>query len=77
MVDVMEIFVGIRHTYFRFETRFQIGVITSTHGVRGEVKVLPWADSPEFLSGFSKLYLDKGADILDIISLCPTFMLMD
>lgn len=26
------------------ETRFQIGVITSTHGVRGEVKVFPTTD---------------------------------
>lgn len=36
----------------------QAGKIVSTHGVRGEVKVLPWADSPEFLLQFSTLYLD-------------------
>ena len=35
----------------------QTGKIVSTHGVRGEVKLLPWADSPEFLLHFSTLYL--------------------
>ena len=29
----------------------EVGQIVSTHGVRGEVKVMPWADEPEFLSG--------------------------
>ena len=27
----------------------ETGEIVSTHGVRGELKVYPWADSPEFL----------------------------
>ena len=36
----------------------QTGKIVSTHGVRGEVKLLPWADSPEFLLQFHTLYLD-------------------
>lgn len=36
----------------------QAGQIVSTHGVRGEVKILPWADSPEFLLQFSTLYLN-------------------
>ena len=27
----------------------EAGEIVTTHGVRGEMKVLPWADSPEFL----------------------------
>ena len=34
------------------------GKIVSTHGVHGEVKVLPWADSPEFLLQFDTFYLD-------------------
>ena len=37
----------------------EIGKIVNTHGVRGEVKVQPWADSPEFLLGFKTLYLDE------------------
>lgn len=38
------------------------GQIVNTHGVRGEVKVLPWCDSPEFLTGFSRVSLD-GRDV--------------
>ena len=33
----------------------ETGEIVSTHGVRGEVKVYPWADSPEFLLSFREL----------------------
>ena len=36
----------------------QTGKIVSTHGVHGEVKLLPWADSPECLLQFHTLYLD-------------------
>ena len=35
----------------------EVGQIVSTHGVRGEVKVMPWADEPEFLLDFDTLYL--------------------
>ena len=31
--------------------------IVTTHGVRGEVKVLPWADSPEFLLDFNRVMI--------------------
>ena len=34
------------------------GQIVNTHGVRGEVRVVPWADSPDFLRGFGTLYVD-------------------
>lgn len=33
------------------------GKIVSTHGVRGEVKVLPWADDPDFLVGLPRVFL--------------------
>ncbi len=39
----------------------EAGRIVSTHGVKGEVKILPWADSPDFLCGFGALYLDGAA----------------
>lgn len=40
----------------------EVGKITNTHGLMGEVRVQPWADSPEFLCKFKKLYLDaEGA----------------
>ena len=36
----------------------EAGVIVNTHGVHGEVKIQPWADSPGFLAGFEYLYID-------------------
>lgn len=35
----------------------EAGEIVTTHGVRGEVKVLPWADSPEFLLDFKRVVI--------------------
>lgn len=32
----------------------EAGEIVTTHGVKGEVKVLPWLDTPEDLCGFSR-----------------------
>lgn len=40
----------------------QVGKIVGTHGVRGEMRVQPWCDSPEFLAGFKKLYTDKNGE---------------
>jgi len=34
------------------------GQIVNTHGIRGEVRIVPWADSPEFLCQFPIFYLD-------------------
>ncbi len=34
------------------------GEIVTTHGVRGEVKVLPWLDSPEDLCDFERVRID-------------------
>lgn len=39
------------------ESYLQAGEIVSTHGIQGEVKILPWADSPEFLLKFDTFYL--------------------
>ena len=33
----------------------EAGEIVNTHGIRGEMKVLPWADSPEFLLDFNRV----------------------
>ena len=35
------------------------GEIVTTHGVRGEVKVLPWLDSPEDLCEFDRLKIGE------------------
>ena len=37
------------------------GQIVSTHGVQGEVKILPWCDGPEFLKGFDTFYIEGQA----------------
>lgn len=36
----------------------EAGEIVSTHGVRGEMKVLPWADGPDFLLDFHRVRID-------------------
>ncbi len=36
----------------------QAGEIVSTHGIQGEIKILPWADSPDFLLKFRTFYLN-------------------
>ena len=36
----------------------EAGEIVTTHGVVGEMKVLPWADGPEFLTGFHRVRID-------------------
>ena len=37
----------------------EAGEIVTTHGVRGEMKVLPWGDSPEFLLDFERVRIDN------------------
>ena len=36
----------------------EAGKIVNTHGIAGEVKILPWADGPSFLLDFDTLYID-------------------
>lgn len=33
----------------------EAGEIVTTHGVRGEMKILPWADSPDFLLDYRRV----------------------
>jgi len=40
----------------------EAGIIVNTHGVQGEVKLQPWTDTPDFLIGFERLYID-GAPV--------------
>ena len=47
----------------------EIGEITGTHGVRGEVRVNPWCDSPDFIKKFKTLYFDsEGRENIKISS---------
>ena len=38
----------------------EAGKIVSTHGLHGEVKVLPWADDADFLTLFDRVYIGKS-----------------
>ena len=40
------------------ERYLEAGLIVATHGVRGEIKILPWADGPEFLLEFDNIYVN-------------------
>ena len=44
----------------------ECGKIVSTHGVRGELRVQPWCDSPEYLTGFKTLYLKNGESAVTV-----------
>ena len=48
------------------EERLQVGVISSTHGVRGEVKVFPTTDDPRRYKKLKKVYLDTGREFLPL-----------
>ena len=48
------------------EQRFQVGVITSTHGVRGEVKVFPTTDDPARFKKLKQVILDTGKEDMEL-----------
>ncbi len=52
------------------------GQIVSTHGIRGEVKVLPWADGPEFLTLFDQVYLKGREYVLESARVQKTCVLL-
>ena len=37
----------------------EAGKIVTTHGIRGEVKIMPYTDTPELLSEFDRLFIGK------------------
>lgn len=48
------------------EQTLRVGVISSTHGVRGEVKVFPTTDDPGRFKQLKKVILDTGKETLDL-----------
>lgn len=52
------------------EDRFQVGVLTSPHGVRGEIKVYPTTDDPRRFKRLKEVILDTGREnkVLEIES---------
>jgi len=47
------------------KTHIQAGEIVTTHGVRGEVKVMTWLDSPEMLCEFERCRIDGKEYIIE------------
>ena len=48
------------------EKQLQVGVISSIHGVRGEVKVFPTTDDVTRFRQLKKVYLDTGREMLPL-----------
>lgn len=48
------------------ESRFQVGVISSTHGIRGEVKVFPTTDDVNRFKKLKKVILETGKETMEV-----------
>ena len=40
----------------------ELGQIVSTHGIRGEMRLNPWCDGPEFVKKIKTVYFDKNGE---------------
>ena len=50
----------------------EAGEIVTTHGVRGEVKVLSWLDSPEMLCEFDRCRIEGREYVMDAVRVQKT-----
>lgn len=41
------------------ENLIETGMVVTTHGINGELKINPWSDTPEFLLQFQTIYIGK------------------
>ena len=48
------------------EDKFQVGVITSTHGIKGEVKVFPTTDNVKRFKKNMEIILDTGKENINL-----------
>lgn len=46
----------------------EIGKIVSVKGIKGEVRVNPWSDSPDFLLEFDEFYYENGTEKIIILN---------
>ena len=51
-----------------FSQYLEAGKIQGTHGVKGELRVVPWCDSAEFLTQFKTFYYEKGKKRVNVLS---------
>lgn len=49
----------------------EAGKIVGTHGIRGAVRIDPWADSAESICGFNRMFIDSDKKELQILSIKP------
>ena len=45
----------------------EVGKVVGTHGIRGDIKVQPWCDSPDFLCEFKNLYFNYGEEKVRVL----------
>lgn len=45
----------------------EAGQIVNTHGIKGEVKIVPWCDTPDFLCDFDVLFIDGKPVEIELI----------
>ena len=48
------------------ENLLEIGKIVNTHGLRGEVKVVPWTDSPDDFEAVEKVFLKIKSEYMPL-----------
>lgn len=49
------------------EKYLEVGKVVNTHGVRGDVKVIPWCDTANFVCNFDTLYTKNGETAFKVI----------
>ncbi len=45
----------------------EAGKIVTTHGIRGEVKIMPYTDTPELLAEFDRLFMGRNKEEVTIV----------
>ena len=53
------------------EDLFQVGIITGTHGLKGEVKVFPTTDDKERFLDLDTVLFDTGKELIEKYKRCP------
>ena len=56
------------------EPYLRVGVISSTHGLKGEVKVFPTTDDPERFRELKQVLLDTGKEYLPLKIMVVLFL---
>ncbi|MBR1674434.1 MAG: 16S rRNA processing protein RimM [Eubacterium sp.] len=46
--------------------KFRIGIITKTHGLKGEMAVFPTSDDPERYSELERCFIKRGNDYIEV-----------